>query len=53
MPEQSTIPPRQNRGNIQYSKPLEEINLIKELLDVSSNKEVGEKTFDYYLLNEG
>ena len=53
MPEQSAIPPNQKRGTIQYNKPIEEINLVKELLDVSSNKEVGEKTFDYYLLNEG
>lgn len=53
MPDQSAIPPNQKRGTIQYNKPIEEINLVKELLDVSSNKEVGEKTFDYYLLNEG
>ncbi|MBG1257677.1 ATP-binding protein [Nostoc commune] len=52
-PEQSAIPPRQNRGNIQYNKPTEDIERVKELLNVSSNKEVGEKTFDYYLNNEG
>ncbi|HYX16442.1 MAG TPA: ATP-binding protein [Nostoc sp.] len=51
--EQSAIPPRQNRGTIQYNKTIEEIELVKELLNVSSNKEVGEKTFDYYLNNEG
>lgn len=53
IPEQSPILPRQSRGNIQYSKPIEEIELVKELLNISSNKEVGEKTFDYYLNNEG
>ncbi|OUL18101.1 ATP-binding protein [Nostoc sp. RF31YmG] len=53
IPEKSAIPPREKRGNIQYSKPVEEIELVKELLKVSSNKEVGEKTFDYYLNNEG
>lgn len=53
MPEQSEITPRQKRGTIQYNKSLEEINLVKELLGASSNKEVGEKTFDYYLMNEG
>ncbi|MCF2147126.1 ATP-binding protein [Desmonostoc muscorum LEGE 12446] len=53
IPEQSAIPPRQNRGTIQYNKPIEEIELVKELLNVSSNKEIGEKTFDYYLNNEG
>jgi Histidine kinase-, DNA gyrase B-, and HSP90-like ATPase len=53
MPDQSQIIINNKRGTIQYSKPIEEINLIKELLDASSNKEVGEKTFDYYLANEG
>ncbi|KAM3091273.1 ATP-binding protein [Phormidesmis sp. 146-35] len=53
IPEQSTIPPSEKRGTINYSKPVEEIALIKELLNASSNKEVGEKTFDYYLMNEG
>jgi hypothetical protein len=53
IPPQSQILPGHSRGTIQYSKPTEEINLVKELLEVSSNKEVGEKTFDYYLRNEG
>ncbi|MGM3307859.1 ATP-binding protein [Anabaena sp. WFMT] len=53
IPDQSAIPPRQKRGTIQYSKPIEEIEQVKELLNVTSNKEVGEKTFDYYLNNEG
>jgi len=53
IPAQSEIPPSQKHGTIQYRKPLEEIELVKELLNVSSNKEVGEKTFDYYLNNEG
>ncbi|NEP14877.1 MAG: ATP-binding protein [Symploca sp. SIO2C1] len=53
IPEQSEIPPRQRRANIQYSKPIEEIELVKELLNLSSNKDVGETTFDYYLNNEG
>jgi len=53
IPAQSEIPRSQKPGTIQYRKPLEEIELVKELLNVSSNKEVGEKTFDYYLNNEG
>ncbi|NET58590.1 MAG: ATP-binding protein [Symploca sp. SIO2E6] len=53
MPEQSKIIPRQKCGSIIYSKPIEELELVKELLNVSSNKEVGETTFDYYLNNEG
>jgi len=52
-PDPSEIPLRQKRGNILYNKSLEEIELVKELLNVSSNKEVGERTFDYYLNNEG
>jgi hypothetical protein len=51
MPEQSALPPADKRGNIQYNRPLEEINLVKELLNASSNKEIGEKTFEYYLMN--
>jgi Histidine kinase-, DNA gyrase B-, and HSP90-like ATPase len=53
MPEQSEIPPGERQGNIKYSRPVEEINLVKELLNASSNKEIGERTFDYYLMNEG
>lgn len=33
---------------IQYSRPKEEIELVKETLEVSTLKEVGEATFDYY-----
>lgn len=39
-------------GRIQYSKRLEEINRVKKRLRVSSFKEVGEKTFEYYLKME-
>jgi hypothetical protein len=40
-------------GNIQYKKPLEEINRVKDRLKVSSLREVGEKTFDYFYKLEG
>ena len=47
-PERSGPP----AGRIQYSKPLGEIEIAKKLLRVSTLKEVGEKTFDYFLKHE-
>jgi hypothetical protein len=46
----STGPPF---GRIQYSRPLDEINLVKKLMGVSTYKEVGETSFEYYLEYEG
>jgi len=40
-------------GRIQYSRPLDEINLAKKLMSVSTYKEVGETSFEYYLEYEG
>ena len=37
---------------IQYDRPIEEIEKLKNHLGVRSNKEVGEKTFEYYLESE-
>lgn len=34
---------------INYKKPEEEINRVREMLHAKSNREVGEKTFEYYL----
>lgn len=34
--------------HISYERPVEKVEEIKELLDITTNKEVGEKTFDYY-----
>jgi hypothetical protein len=42
-------PKKANYGNITYSKPIDEIGKIKKALGVRSNKEVGEKTFEYFL----
>lgn len=42
-------PPRPNTAGISYRKPVAEINKVKELLQANSNKEVGEKTFEYFL----
>lgn len=49
-PMPSPSPPR--TGRIQYSKPLDEINRVKRALKVSTFKEVGEKTFEYFLRME-
>ena len=38
---------------IQYSKPADEVDRAKVLLNVGSFKEVGEKTFEYYMTYEG
>lgn len=53
----SPPPPRPPAGppmsRIQYSKPEAEVSKAKKLLGVTSFKEVGEKTFEYYLSYEG
>ena len=40
---------RPDTTTIQYSKPAKEVDRVKKILQVSSNREVGEKTFDYFL----
>ena len=35
-------------GHIQYDKPVAQIQAVKEALEVTTYKEVGERTFDYY-----
>ena len=44
--------PKIRMNKIQYSKPTEEIDRVKSVLKVSSLKEVGEETFDYFLRME-
>lgn len=39
-------------GRIQYYKSMDEINRVKQALRVQTLKEVGEKTFEYYLKTE-
>jgi len=39
-------------GRIQYNKKLEAIATVKKVLGVSTNKGIGEKTFDYFYENE-
>ena len=54
---QAPQPPAQPQGprmqRIQYRKPEDQVEKVKELLGVSTFKEVGEKTFEYYLAYEG
>jgi hypothetical protein len=45
-------PPVNPTGRIQYTRPLEEIKKVKASLGVSSYREVGEKTFEYYFTAE-
>jgi len=47
-------PPKtqQEMGRISYSKPMKEIDEVKRMYDVKSLKEVGEKTFDYFIEKE-
>ena len=52
-PTPTTKPKAPKMGRIQYSKPNNEIEIIKEILEARSNKEVGEKTFEYFLEMEG
>lgn len=41
-----------SEAKISYSKKTSKVNAIKKFLGLSSNKEVGEKTFDYFYENE-
>lgn len=43
--------PKETR--ISYTVPIEQFDIAKELLQAKSNKEVGEKTFSYYLKSMG
>ncbi|TRW99042.1 hypothetical protein [Candidatus Methylobacter oryzae] len=35
-------------ASVQYTVPIEQINLVKKSLNVTTNREVGEMTFNYY-----
>lgn len=45
--------PRIKMLNITYTKPEKLVKEVKKYLDVKSNKEVGEKTFEYFIELEG
>ncbi|MBC8234778.1 ATP-binding protein [bacterium] len=48
-PKRSITTSRLKVGTIQYTKPLSEIEEAKQVLEVSTNKEVGKKTFEYFM----
>lgn len=48
-PEPIEKEPEPEGGTITYWKPKEELDLLKKYLKVSTNKDVGIATFDYYL----
>jgi len=45
-------PPPSKMGVITYREPTETIDRVKKVLKVQKNREVGEKTFEYYLKQE-
>lgn len=47
------VPAGPKWGRIQYSRPTEEIDKAKALMNVNTLKEVGEKSFEYFLEYEG
>ena len=47
------VPTGPKYGRIQYSKPIEQIEKARTLMKVKSLKEIGERSFDYYLEYEG
>ncbi len=46
-------PPAPEMRTITYKKPVKDIDRVRRLLKVQSYREVGERTFDYYLKMEG
>lgn len=48
-PKPARIARAPRTGTINYSKPVEQISRIKKALNVTSNRAVGERTFEYYL----
>ncbi|CAM3680255.1 ATP-binding protein [Nocardioides marinus] len=51
-PPRTPAPKKPQTQSIQFSRPIAQINAVKKKLKVSSAREVGEKTFDYYFRRE-
>jgi hypothetical protein len=49
-PSKKATPPAEQK--ITYTKPVEQVKKAKAMLRVSTAKEVGERTFDYFYVNE-
>ena len=47
-----SVPPEKKPTGIQYSKPIGLVSKVKQHLGVKTNRDVGEKTFDYYVSSE-
>lgn len=47
-PAVSPPPPQPNTTRVQYDEPIERVKAAKKVLKVSSNKDVGRMTFDYF-----
>ncbi len=52
-PQPVRVPLGPPMDSILYKKPNDEIKRVMKLLNVSTNKAVGEKTFEYYMECEG
>lgn len=52
VPQARAVKPPPSEGRIQYWKPRSEIDRVKEKLNVTTYKDVGEMTFDYFLKME-
>lgn len=46
------VPPEMQPTGIQYARPTGLVNKVKKHLGVTTNRAVGEKTFDYYVSSE-
>jgi hypothetical protein len=44
--------PAERRGRISYTRPKQLIDELKKTLDVATNAEVGERTFEYFVDRE-
>jgi len=52
-PQRESLDLEEVLGTISYSKPAKQIERAKRILRVTSNKDVGERTFEYFLDREG
>lgn len=51
-PEPDAVQVQPRVGHISYSRPLDEIERVKQVLNVATHREVGEKTFEYFFKME-
>lgn len=52
-PTKPAAPPGVKLTSIQYQKPRDKVDLVKSVLEVRTNQEVGSITFDYFWDSEG